>query len=170
MDSSDLSSEWQCLSCSPQNMRKLLLSFKVLHGNLLSNTEFKLPPCYGGTSRRIPKFQILYFDTKRKWYGINKDQSLWVRVLLGYILHRVAVHKEKDTKLMEVEYETLLCLYKASITVTNLSASQVTAIKHTRPREATVLYIHCPSPASSPRPRSLRITYPSVIVIKLGLI
>lgn len=110
------------------------------------------------------------FWHKRKWYGINKDQSLWVRVLLGYILHRVAVHKEKDTKLMEVEYETLLCLYKASITVTNLSASQVTAIKHTRPREATVLYIHCPSPASSPRPRSLRITYPSVIVIKLGLI
>lgn len=127
-------------------------------------------PVIVGRQEEYPNFRWWYFDTERKWYSINKDRSLWVRVLLGYVLHRVAVHKQKDTKVMEVEYETLLYLYKASITVTNLSASQVTAIKHTRPREATVLYIHCLSPPSSPRPRSLRIIYPSVIVIKLGLI
>lgn len=105
-----------------------------------------------GRREEYPNFRLWYFDTKRKWYSINKDQSLWVRVLLGYILHRLAVHKQKDTKLMEVEYETLLYLYKASITVTNLSASQVTAIKHTRPRGGhSAVYI---LPVSSLLPQS----------------
>lgn len=66
IDSSDLSSEWQSLSCSPQSMRSLLLSFEILHENLLSNTEYKLSPCYGGTLRSRSEFQIVVFWDKKE--------------------------------------------------------------------------------------------------------
>jgi len=47
-------------------MRNLLLSFEILHGNLLSNTEYKLSPCYSGTSRSRSEFQIVVFWDKKE--------------------------------------------------------------------------------------------------------
>lgn len=65
-DSSDLSSKWQNLSCSPQSVRNLLLSFEILHGNLLSNTECNLSPLCSGTLRSRLEFQIVVFWDKKE--------------------------------------------------------------------------------------------------------
>lgn len=65
-DSSNLSSEWQNLSCSPQSIRNLLLSFEILHGDLLSNTECKLSPLCSGTLRSRLEFQIGVFWDKKE--------------------------------------------------------------------------------------------------------
>lgn len=93
---------------------------------------------------------------------MNKDQTLelwfsWVK----YDTSKLLTKKRKNTEVIEIEYIT-----QDSTAVTNL-ASQVTPIKHTRPRGGHIIRT---LPDSSHRPRSLRVTCLSVTVIKLDLI
>lgn len=118
-DSSDLLSERQNLSCSPQSIRNLFLSFEILHGDLLSNTECKLSPLCSGTLRSRLEFQIGVFWDKGEMVeyeqaSVFKGQgSLVLNTTQDSYLQKKQQNpnqptKRPKTKAVVIEYDVIL--------------------------------------------------------------
>lgn len=134
-DSSDLSSEWQNLSCSPQSMGNLLLSFEILHGNLLSNTECKLSPFCSGTLRRRWEFQIVVFWDEKEMVDYEQGSVFEDQGSPGLNMTQGSCSQRKKEKRYSGDRGRIwYYIIQDNIAIKNLSASQVIAIKHTRSR------------------------------------